>query len=62
MAPFEPTKYKNEFLKANYDRLNVQVPKGKKELIEQHRKAKGYSSLNAYVNALIDADMGRKRP
>ncbi len=60
--PFDKNQYDSKYVKDHYDRLNIQVPKGDKELIEQHRKAKGYSSLNAYVNALIAADMGRKRP
>ena len=38
-------------------RIKVQVPKGNKELIETHRKAKGYKSLNSYVNDLITRDM-----
>ncbi|MDE6875361.1 MAG: hypothetical protein K2P87_12985 [Lachnospiraceae bacterium] len=61
MSNFQPTKYKNEFIKANYDRLNIQVPKGRKKLIEQHYKAHGYTSLNSYVNALINADMSLPR-
>lgn len=54
---FDKVKYNNNYNKETYDRLNIQVPKGKKEKIEQHRKAKGYKSLNAYVNDLIDRDM-----
>ena len=54
---FDKVKYNNEFNKKAYDRLNIQVPKGKKEIIESHAKSKGYKSLNAYVNALIEVDM-----
>lgn len=57
MSEFNATKYKNDFTKQNYDRLNIQVPKGRKVVIEQHWKAKGYKSLNAYVNDLINKDM-----
>ena len=49
--------YANEFTKEKYNRLNIQVPKGQKAIIEQHWKAKGYKSLNAYVNDLIRKDM-----
>ena len=54
---FNQSKYANEFAKEKYDRLNIQVPKGKKSIIEEHYKYKGYKSLNAYVNDLIDRDI-----
>lgn len=54
---FDKIKYNNEYIKNNYDRLNIQVPKGQKTVIVEHLKAKGYKSLNEYVNALIKADM-----
>lgn len=57
MTTFNPTKYKNDFAKEKYDRLNIQVEKGMKEMIEEHRKAKGYKSLNHYINDLIRKDM-----
>ena len=59
MGNFNQSKYVNDFAKQNYDRLNIQVPKGQKAVIEAHWKAKGYKSLNAYVNDLITQDMGR---
>lgn len=57
MSNFNATKYKNDYTKLTYDRLNIQVPKGNKSIIKTHWKAKGYKSLNSYVNALIDADI-----
>lgn len=54
---FNQSKYANEYNKKNYERLNIQVPKGKKEVIEEHWKKKGYKSLNQYVNDLIKKDM-----
>lgn len=60
MENFNPTTYKNQFTKENYDRLNIQVPKGQKEIIEKYRKAKGYKSLNLYINSLIKKDMGEE--
>ena len=59
MGNFNQSKYVNDFAKQNYDRLSIQVPKGQKAVIEAHWKAKGYKSLNAYVNDLITQDMGR---
>ena len=59
---YDKVKYNNEFNKQAYDRLNIQVAKGRKAIIEEHWKAKGYKSLNSYVNALIEQDMaGEKR-
>lgn len=57
MGDFNSTKYKNAFAKDTYDRLSINVPKGMKKVIEEHYKAKGYKSLNAYVNDLINTDM-----
>ena len=59
MSDFNATKYKNEFNKESYDRVSINFPKGQKAVIEAHWKAKGYKSLNAYVNDLITQDMGR---
>ena len=57
MGSFNQSKYINDFAKANYDRLIVQVSKGQKSVIEQHWKSKGYKSLNSYINTLIKRDM-----
>ena len=57
MGDFNQTKYINDFIKDKYDTFKVQVPKGQKELIAEHWKAKGYKSLNAYINDLIRKDM-----
>jgi len=42
---------------ANYDRIEIKVPKGRKADVEAHAKAKG-ESINGLVNALLRADMG----
>lgn len=49
--------YRNAFNKDNYDRANICFAKGHKQAITEHFKAKGYKSLNAYVNDLISRDM-----
>ena len=46
-----------KYVKANYDRLEIKVPKGRKAAIEAHVKNKG-ESINGLVNALLRADMG----
>lgn len=50
------TDYKNEWAAQNYDRINLTVPRGRKEAI-QERAARKNLSVNAYINQLIDQDM-----
>ena len=52
----EMQKYNNDFSKEHYDRLNVLVPKGRKEEIKAYAKMKGLS-LSAFVNLAIDEAM-----
>lgn len=51
------TKYKNDFIKETYDRVNLTIPKGKKAIVTEYAKSRGLS-LNAYINKLIADDMG----
>lgn len=50
------TAYKNKFQAEKYDRIALQVIKGKKDTIKAHAESKG-KSLNAYINDLIDTDI-----
>ena len=47
----------NKYNSTAYDRLNIMIPKGRKQAVEAHAKAKG-ESVNGLVNALLRADMG----
>ena len=49
----------NKYVKNNYDRINVTMPKGKKETIQAHADAQG-QSVNAYINAAIDEKMAQE--
>lgn len=49
----EAIKYNNEFNKQAYDRINLTVPKGKKEVIQQ-KAAESGESVNSYINRAID--------
>ena len=49
----------NKYVRENYDRINVNMPKGKKEEIQAHAAKLGMS-LNAFINAAIDEKMGRQ--
>lgn len=42
---------------ANYDRIEIKVPKGRKQAVEAHAKQRG-ESVNGYVNGLIRTDLG----
>ena len=50
------TKAKNKYNAANYDRIALVVPKGKKEKIKAYAESKG-ESLNRFVNRAIDEAM-----
>ncbi|MBE7011510.1 MAG: antitoxin [Ruminococcaceae bacterium] len=56
------TAYKNKYNLENYDRINVTVNKGEKEMIRE-RATSLNMSINAYINSLIKDDLngGRKK-
>ncbi len=45
-------RYNNDFNKKAYDRINLTVPKGQKEVIQAAATAQG-ESVNAYIYAAI---------
>lgn len=51
-------KSKNDWIAKAYDRINLTVPKGKKEVIQAAAKQNG-ESVNALINRLIDAELER---
>ena len=55
--PKKQTVWTRAYNEKAYDRLAITVPKGQKDAIEAHAKAKG-ESVNGLVNALLRADMG----
>lgn len=46
----------NKYVKNNYDRINVTMPKGKKDDIKTHAEAQG-ESVNAFINRAISNQM-----
>lgn len=48
----------NKYVKENYDRINVNMPKGRKEAVKAHAEAQG-ESLNAFINRAILETMER---
>ena len=49
------TKYKRDFNREHYDRINLSVPKGMKQVIQDLAADKGMS-VNAYLQDLIRKD------
>ncbi len=50
------TEYKNTWQKENVDRVNLTMPKGKKDTIKAHAEALG-QSVNGFINTAIDEKM-----
>ena len=52
------TEYKNNWQKENVDRVNLTMPKGRKEAIKAHAEAHS-ESVNGFINRAIQETMGR---
>ena len=50
----------NKYMAANYDRINLTVPKGKKDTIQAHAEAQG-ESVNGFINRAIDNQISQDR-
>ena len=50
---------KNKWKAKTYDRVNLTMPKGKKEVLQAHAEAQG-ESVNAYINKAIDQRMEKE--
>ncbi len=57
MSEFNQAKYIQEYIKQSYDRITLQVPKGKKSQWAEKAKAAGLS-LNAYITRAVDGYAG----
>ena len=53
---FDKTAYDNAFIAKAYDRINLTVPKGKKQKIREYAEKRG-ESVNGYINRIIEEDM-----
>ena len=54
----------HKYVKAYFDRMELTVPKGRKETIKAHATAQG-ESMNGFINRAIDEAMerdGQKNP
>lgn len=53
---FNQIEYINNYIKKKYDRINLVVPAGNKQVIKSRAAQKG-KSVNQYINDLIDEDL-----
>lgn len=52
-------KWQNDYISRTYDRINLTVAKGRKDIIKAHAESKG-ESVNAFINRAIDETMERE--
>lgn len=52
--------YRNEWIAEKLDRINLTVPKGRKEVIKAHAAAHG-ESVNGFINRAINEAMEREQ-
>ena len=48
----------HKYVKANYDRMELTVPKGKKDIIKAHAETQG-ESVNGFINRAIDQQISQ---
>lgn len=53
-------KWQNDYIARTYDRINLTVPKGDKELIQAHAFARG-ESVNGFIGRAIVETMQRDK-
>lgn len=53
------TEYKNQWQREKVDRVNLTMPKGRKEEIKAHAESKG-ESVNGFINRAIDETLRRE--
>ena len=52
------TKAQNKYIAKAYDRVNLTMPKGKKETVQAHAESQG-ESVNGFINRAINEAMER---
>lgn len=51
-------KWQNDYIAKTYDRINLTVPKGQKEIIHAAAERTG-ESVNGFINRIINAELDR---
>ena len=57
---YDKNTYQNEFIKQAYDRINLTVPKGQKEIIKDHAATMG-ESVNSFIGRAITETIERDK-
>lgn len=52
-------KYINDYMKNNYDRIVLLLPKGYKDILTTIAKNNGHKSINEYLKAVIDKSLNQ---
>ena len=55
---FDSIKYQNDYIRKTYDRVNLLLPKGQKEILKAKAKERG-ESLNQFICACIDEHLNK---
>ena len=50
-------KRQNEYMKNNYDRIALLLPKGSREKLTKKAAAAGFKTITEYIKALIENDL-----
>lgn len=50
----------NKWTKANYESINLAIPKGTKEVWRQKATGLGYNSLNGFIKAAVNEKIERE--
>lgn len=58
MPTFNQSKYINSFINEKYDRVNLTLPKGQKDIIRAHAESRG-ESVNAFIQRAIAETMAK---
>ena len=53
------SEYRNSWIAEKLDRINLTMPKGKKEIVKAHAESRG-ESVNAFINRAIDEAIERE--
>lgn len=59
--PNNKSEYRNSWIAEKLDRVNLTMPKGRKERVKAHAEARG-ESVNAFINRAITETMERETP
>lgn len=59
MAKKQTSAYKNDFILKTYDRINLTIKKGEKEILKAHAEKYDNGSVNAFIQRAIAETMQR---